>query len=346
MIEFANPQFLWLLLLVPPLILCWVWRRRRSIRFPDFSLLRILPAGRSRTAYWGGLLLRALAIVAVIFALAGPRAPDLKSRVPTEGIAIEMVVDVSGSMDENDFIRDGEPISRFDAVKYVFNLFVQGGDLPDGGHLDGRPNDLIGLVIFGTKSDSICPPTLSHSVLMEMLNREKPRTQPDESHTNISDALVRALDRLQETNVKKKVLILLSDGEHNVPIEDTASHFTPRQAAQIAGSLGITIYTIDGAGPVQSLREGGKPEEAANIRENGIRTLQEIANIAKGSYFQAADTDSLLQVYERIDELERTHIETYQYRRYHEYCAWFGLCCFACLGVVSFLEQTWWRRVP
>src|SRR5206468_11732577 len=120
---------------------------RRTIRFPDFSLLRSLPAGRSRTARWGGALLRGLALAALVIALAGPRTPDLKSRIPTEGIAIEMVVDVSGSMDEDDFSKDGQQISRFDAVKYVFNLFVQGGELPDGGHLDGRPSDLIGLEV-------------------------------------------------------------------------------------------------------------------------------------------------------------------------------------------------------
>jgi Ca-activated chloride channel family protein len=179
-----------------------------------------------------------------------------------------------------------------------------------------------------------------------MLNREKPRTLPDESHNNISDALVTALYRLQATDVKKKVLILLSDGEHNVPTEDTGSKYTPRQVAQLAGSLGITIYTIDAAGPVQSLREGGLPQDAAAIREGGIRNLQEIANIARGSYFPAHDTENLLQVYQRIDELERTHIQTYQYRRYHEYYAWLGLGCFCCLATLLFLESTWWRRVP
>jgi Ca-activated chloride channel family protein len=344
--EFAHPWYLWLLLLVPPLLLCWMWRRRRSIRFPDFILLKGLPVGRSQVARWGTVLLLAGALASLIIAVAGPRSPDLKSRMPTEGIAIEMVVDVSGSMDENDFIRDGQAISRFDAVKYVFNLFVQGGELPDGGHLDGRPNDLIGLVVFGTQSNNICPPTLSHSVLIEMLNREKPRTLPDQSHTNISDGLVDALNSLQATDVKKKVLILLSDGEHNVPTEETGAKYTPRQVAQLAGSVGITIYTIDAAGPVQSLREGGLPKDAAAIREDGIRNLQEIANITRGSYFPAHDTENLLQVYQRIDELERSHIQTYQYRRYHEYFPWAGLACFCCLATLLFMQMTWWRRVP
>src|SRR5262249_10631333 len=152
--------------------------------------------------------------------------------------------------------------------------------------------------------------------------------------------------RLQHTDVKKKVLILLSDGEHNVPIEDTGSKLTPREVAQLAGNLGITIYTIDAAGPVQSMREGGLPEDAARIRADGIRNLQEIAAIGRGDYFQARDTESLLQVYQRIDELERTRIETYQYRRYHEYYVCLGLACMVCLTGVSFMDLTWWRRVP
>ena len=97
---------------------------------------------------------------------------------------------------------------------------------------------------------------------------------------------------------------------------------------------------------MQSLKEGGLPDDAAHIREEGIRNLQELATIGKGSYFQARDTESLLQVYQQIDTLERSRIETYQYRRYREFFPWFGLACFVCLTLVSWLELTWWRRVP
>lgn len=344
-IEFAHPWFLALLALVPPLLLCWVWRRRRGIRFPALALVRALPGGRSRGAWWGGLLLRGLALMLLIVALAGPRSPDLQSRLPTEGIAIEMVVDVSGSMEEDDFERDGKKITRLDAVKYVLQLFVLGGELPDGTRLDGRPSDLVGLVMFGTHPDSICPPTLSHAVLIEMLQREKPRSL-EEAHTNISDALVLALLRLEGTKVKKKVLVLLSDGEHNVPVDQTGSKLTPREAAQLGGNRGITIYTIDAAGPVESRREIGANEDSARVRAEGIRTLREIARIGQGEYFQARNTDSLTRVYEKIDELERSRIETYQYRRYHDYYPWLGLGAFVSLMAIFVLELTWWRRVP
>src|SRR5262249_6758402 len=147
-------------------------------------------------------VLRSAGMLLLVMALAGPRWADAHTRLATEGIAIEIIVDVSGSMGEKDFewpepLADSEKgkaakvpakrISRLEAVKRVFRLFVQGGEAPGGEHLDGRPGDLIGLVAFATRPQSACPLTLSHDVLLDMLKREEPRTLPDESRTNIGD---------------------------------------------------------------------------------------------------------------------------------------------------------------
>src|SRR5947209_17625813 len=127
MIQFASPRYLLLLLLVPVLVWWYLRLGRNALRFPGLTLLTGLPAGRARLARVGGAALRGLTLTLLVVALAGPRTPDLRTRIDTEGIALVMVVDVSGSMGEHDFVWDGAAVSRLDAVKHVFRLFVEGG---------------------------------------------------------------------------------------------------------------------------------------------------------------------------------------------------------------------------
>ena len=182
-IQFAAPAFLLLLLAAPMLLWAQFRGRRAALRHPAGRLLAALPAGRRALARWGGAALRTLAFVLLAVALAGPRTPDLRTRVEAEGVAVVMLVDVSGSMATHDFDWQGEPISRLDAVKRVFRLFVAGGAgpdaTPDGGDarpFQGRPTDSIGLVAFATRPQTACPLTLSHSVLLRLLDDEQPRT--------------------------------------------------------------------------------------------------------------------------------------------------------------------------
>ncbi len=341
----THPWTMAFLAMLPPLAWWWLRQQRGAVRYPGTTLLGKLPAGCSRRARYGSLLLRCLGLALLITAMAGPRWPDLRSRVPTEGIAIEMVVDVSGSMAERDYQWMGQAISRLDAVKQVFSLFVAGGELPGGGRLEGRASDLLGLVVFGTDAESPCPLTLSHSTLLQMLQAEKPR-EGDAARTNLSDGIVRALLRLRDAKPRRKVIILFSDGEHNIPKEATKSEMLPREAAQLAGSLGVVIHTIDAGGTTPSISEPGVAESSATTRDQGRKTLHELAHITHGEYSEARDTNTLGEVCRRIDGLERDPIESFQYRRYHEAYPWFGLAALACLGGVYFLELTWWRRVP
>jgi Ca-activated chloride channel family protein len=344
--QFANPLFLPLAVLIPPLVWWWLRQRRAALRYPAAGSLTGLPVGRSTRARWGGALLRGGALLLLVLALAGLRWPDLRTRIPTEGIAIVMVADVSGSMAEPDFDWQGQPITRLDAVKKAFRLFVEGGDADEGRHFDGRPADLVGLVTFATRPDSPCPLTLSHSVLLKLLDEQRPRSVPGESETNISDALVLGLHRLKNAGTRRKILILLSDGEHNVP--HPQSDWTPRQAAQIAANLHVPVYAIDagGTGSGAEEREPGAVQDSIQLREEGRRTLQEVARITRGQYFQAADTKSLLRVCQEIDRLERTEIRSFQYRRYFEAYPWLGLGAFAMWVAVTVLEMTLWRRLP
>ena len=342
MLQFANPISLLLILAVP--FLCWWWlrRRRSALRYPDTGWLADLPAGRRVWATRCGAVMRGTAMALLVIALAGPRWPDRGSRIPTEGIAIQMVVDVSPSMRERDFDWHGLPLSRLDAAQRALGLFVAGNGNAENANeprFEGRPNDLIGLVTFSDRPDMTCPLTLSHAVLLQLFADllQEGKTPPI-SETNISDALVLGLHRLQEARPMRKVVVLLSDGEHNYLAP--RSDWTPRQAAQIAANLGIPIYAIDAGGDAESA------EELNPVREQGIRTLRDVARITGGQYFRARDADSLLAVYRDLDQREREEIESFQYRRYHEGFRWFALTAFALYVTACVLDRTVWLRVP
>jgi len=348
MLTFTHP---WLLLLLPLVgLLLWHRFRRRepALRYPDISLIANLPPGRTRWSRRLGVGFRTAGLLLLVLALAGPRWPDRGSRVATEGIAIEMVVDASGSMATPDFVWNGKTISRLDAVKNAFRLFVEGDEEDQQAPLEGRPNDLIGLVTFARWPQTSCPLTLSHSVLLGLMDAEKPRSTPTESETNIGDAIAWGLVRLENAKAKRKVMILLSDGEHNVP----PPALTPRQSAQLAANQGIPIYTID-AGGLSGTPEGPeiKPgqsdkETAERIRASAEKCMLAIAQITGGRHFKARDTESLLQVCREIDRMERQEIQSFQYRRYFEGYPVFGLASFSFLAMIGLLELTVLRKAP
>jgi Ca-activated chloride channel family protein len=349
-IQFANPAFLLLTLLAPLLMWRLFVAKRTTLRYPIGRFLSSLPGGRARVARWGGAILRTLAFVLLAVALAGPRTPDLHTRIDAEGVAIVMLVDVSGSMATHDFDWHGDSISRLDAVKRVFRLFIAGGAgsdaTPDGGDarpFQGRPTDAIGLVVFATRPVTACPLTLSHSVLLRLLDDEKPRSIPGESETNISDAVTLGLRRLESAGSRRKVLVLLTDGEHNVP--NPRSDWTPRQAAQIAASLDAPIYTIDAGGAVGAASEEGD-DSSPLVRQRAVETLQDVAKITHGQYYRAGDTAGLLDACRAIDRLERTDVESYQYRRYHEGYPWFAGAALLLFAAAIGLDFTLWRRLP
>jgi Ca-activated chloride channel family protein len=337
MLHFANPLCLLLLLLVPALLWCWLRRRRAAVTHPDTGLLADLPAGRARAARIGGATLRGLGLACLALALAGPRWPDLRTPLEAEGIAVVMVLDVSGSMGEHDFDWNSVPITRLEAAQRAFRLFVAGGPIEGGqGRFEGRPTDLIGLVTFATRPEVSCPLTLSHSALLRLLDAEQPRDVPGDSETNLSDALTLGLARLEAAGPRRKVLVLLTDGEHNLP--KTQSGWQPRQPAQLAASLDIPIYAIDTGG------EGLSGDSSA--RPAALELLRDLARISRGQTFAARDSRALLDACRAIDRLERSTIASFQYRRYHEAYPWLGLAAFACFAILAALEATVWRRAP
>jgi Ca-activated chloride channel family protein len=337
-----------LLVLVPPLVMWWLRGGEGAVRYSDTGLLRGLPSGREVWVRRAGAGLRAGALVLLVVALAGPRWPDPGTRIPTQGIAISMVVDTSASMAKEDFSWKDQPLSRLQAVQKAFRLLVAGGEGADNLTIQGRPSDLIALVTYGTRPETACPLTLNHGVLLEILDAQKPRTLITEATTNTGDALAWALHGLVKAPTKRKVLILLTDGEHNVG----PPALTPPQAAQLAGNLGIPIYAIHaGIEPPPAKEPSGEDERKRSLSEEeefrkAQKTLQKIANMTGGQYFRAGDTEALVQACNQIDGLERQEIQSFRYRRYFHAFAWFGLGSLLLWTTVHFLETTVWRKVP
>jgi Ca-activated chloride channel homolog len=331
--EFAYPFFLLLLPLAPACAWGWLRQRRPAIRWSDARPMIALPPGRAQRARSGGAVLRGLGAAAVIVALSGPRWPDRGSRLPAEGIAIVVALDVSGSMAESDFVWDGEPIPRLAAAQRAVKRFVLG----DGSKLAGRPTDQIGLVAFAAQPDDTCPLTLSHDVLVKLLDVEEPRGVPD-TGTNIGDALAWSLKKLEGAANHRKVIVLVSDGEHNSP----APALTPRQAAQLAAQASVPIYAIDAGPPAKS---EDKPEDAA-ARRAGQQSLAAVAEMTGGRSFLAHDSGALTEALNEIDRLERAPVESFQYRRYFEAFPACALTALGCFALVLALEATVWRRTP
>jgi Ca-activated chloride channel homolog len=333
--QFTYPWALLLLAFVPPLAWHWLRRSRGAWQFSDCRLLPTLDSQRVRWAHWGGLALRLVGMSLAIIALAGPRWSDENYRIPTDGISIAMVLDVSVSMGNEDFADGPTRTTRLLGVKKLFRLFVAGGKTSDDQDLAGRPSDLIALVTFGTHPETACPLTLDHAALLKIMEEQQPRSDASEGTTNPGDALAWALHVLQKAPTRRKVIVFLTDGEANVP-----EKLKPRQAAQLAANLSIPIYTID-ASPAEP-----KDKAEADEIERARVMMQSLAKMTDGTYFRAQDAKGLYRAYESIDRLERERILAFEYRRYQEGFAWFaGAALAAWVGLIV-LESTVWRKTP
>lgn len=341
---FAEPAYLLLLPLAPLFARWWSRRRRSAFRHPTLEPFDGLPGGRVRFLRMASPALRGATLAFIVLALAGPRIPDRTTRLPTEGIAIAFACDVSGSMGERDFpwtVGD-EPATRLEAARRAFGLFVAGGTGTDGERFEGRPADQIALVTFAAWPQSVCPLTLNHTVLLAMLDRERPKGAGLDSGTNIGDAIAEGLIRLKAAGDRRRVLILLSDGEHNAVSNGPDSPFAPKQAAQLAANLGIPIYTIDCGGEPRADADS----EAKRQREAGRATLKTVSDMTGGTSFAANDGVELSEVYRAIDRMERRPILSFQYRRYFRYGPPMAMLGLACLTSLILVERLAWRVLP
>jgi Ca-activated chloride channel homolog len=339
--RFAHPEVLLFLLLIPVLV---VWVRRRSapraIGFPtshELAQLRPSLAIRLHAAlpWW-----RALVLGLAVLALAGPQWGVETTRILREGIAIAMVIDTSSSMSAIDLRLEDRPTNRLEVVKATFREFVTGGDAG----ANGRSSDAIGMVTFARYADNISPPTLDHEALLGLLDQVDIVALPPEDGTAIGDAIVRAIDMLEQAEAPSKVMILLTDGSYN------AGEVEPLVAAQVAGAYGIKIYTI-GAGthgtalmPVAAA-DGGTDYVASEVTIDEA-TLMQIAQLTDGRYFRATDAEALRSIYAEIDRLEKGQNVAEHHQRYVEIHPLMIALGLAVLLVEIIMVTTRLRTVP
>jgi Ca-activated chloride channel family protein len=344
--EFSQPWWLLLLPAVPLLGAWWLRRPRAALRFPTVAIAASCNTRRGTIARWCGALARALALAAVLIALAGPRWPDPGSRIPTEGIAILLIVDVSNSMNEDDFVWDGKATTRLLAMKKAFRLFIGGGTGPQGEQLPRRSGDLFGLVTFTRRPKTSCPLTLSHDTLLQILDREEAGKGGHDVDTNIGDAIAWSVYRLNSSSFKQKVMVLVTDGEQG----EIPGALRPRQAAQLAAHFGMPIFIVDAGNDVSTMGKQPAQELAVESRLNAKKAMQDVAKMTGGQYYLAADGKGLMEACVKLgselDRIEREQFETFQYRKYWDGFAWFGGVAFVLWVGIAGLELTVWRRMP
>lgn len=360
-----GPMFGWaslvFLLMIP-----WVWiRSRRTNTLPTLRFSTIEPIKSLRPSFASRLwflppLFRTLTIIALLLAMARPQMGG-EYRETREGIAIQMVIDVSGSMSEEDFLIDGQAVRRLDAVKKVFKDFVLGTN-----ELKGRDSDLIGMTEFAMFADTTCPLTLDHGSLIDLLeDTEIPgwvdgrqvHEDPEAGYTSLGEAITLATDDLRRAgdqaiagvpgseSAKSRIMVLLTDGKNNPAPLHAADAPDPIEAAKVAATLGIKVYTIGAIGSERLRRRSfGFFQRAGHQVDES--SLKEIAAVTGGKYFRATDTDSLVTVYHEIDRLERRRTGERTFQDDTQAAGLAMMVGLALLMAEMVLVNTRYRRIP
>lgn len=324
MLELGTP--LWLLGLPLAIVLPW-WRRGMAVRLA--SLGAYTQRGRLRSRL--GIVPKILASVGLALltlALARPQLVDRERVLEREGIDIQIVLDTSGSMEAEDFVIGGRSANRLTVSKAVIAQFIE-----------GRPDDRVGLVLFGEEAFTQVPLTLDHTAVASMLS-EVDIGMAGSRATAIGDAIAIAGRPLKALDAESRVMILLTDGHNN------AGRVDPLVAAKAADALGIRIYTI-GVGSKEGARGGGLLGLFRSRRsELDEPMLRDIAAQTDARYFRAADTEALKEVYATIDALEKTTAEAtvfvHREERFQLAAVW-GLVF---LVLSTLLGETTWRQLP
>jgi Ca-activated chloride channel family protein len=358
----------WALLLLPvlPILGYLMVRRKRTaaVKFPSLGEMRSCPLSWRLRCRPLLTVARLLCLGLLIVAFARPREATVLSEISTEGVAIEAVVDHSGSMQtEMDYY--GRKLNRLEVVKKVLADFITG----DRKGLSGRSSDLVGLITFAGYADTICPLVLSHNVLLEFLKRTELVRLRSEDGTAIGDAIALAAARLKKAEeeierrraqlgltgennphrqeesgfkIKSKAIVLLTDGRHN------AGRYAPLEAAELARKWGIKIYTI-GIGSaqayttIQTMMGSFKLPSRQDLDEGLLKTIAERTG---GFYSRADDAEALHEIVEKIDSLEKTEVKAVQYARYSEDFGPWAAAALLALALQMLAGCTLFRKIP
>jgi Ca-activated chloride channel homolog len=326
--QFANPELLWLLLLIPLLTAWHVWKQSAltaTIRHSSLAAFEGLPGSWRVRLRFIPFALRMAALGFLIVAFARPQTSARGENVYREGIDITIALDISGSMLAEDFRPN-----RLEAAKKVGEDFIL-----------ARESDRIGLVIFAGESFTQCPLTTDYTVLVDLLRKVKTGYLQD--GTAIGEGIANAVNRMKDSKSKSKVMILLTDGVNNMGSID------PATAAEIARTFGIRVYTIGvgtrGMAPYPFKTVYGIQYQPVPV-EIDEDMLRQVAQITGGQYFRATGNKKLVEIYDEIDKLERTKIEVTEFHRYTE--LFYDYLLAGLLLLISELALSWFvfRKIP
>jgi Ca-activated chloride channel homolog len=327
-IVFASEEYLFLLILVIPMIVWYVLKNKSSS--PTIKLSTLQGFGYKTQSFRNFFkhslfVLRVLAYTLLVIALARPQSTNSWQNISTEGIDIIISLDISGSMLAQDFHPD-----RLEASKDIASEFI-----------NSRPNDRMGLVVFSAKSFTQCPLTTDHAVLINLFKGIKYGMIDD--GTAIGEGIATAVNRLKDSNAKSKTIILLTDGVNN------AGAVAPITAAEIAKTYGIRVYTIG----VGTLGEAPYPFQTAfgtQIQMMKVEidepVLKQIAEMTNGKYFRATNNNKLREIYKEIDKLEKTKIAVKEYRKRKEEFLPFLLLAGVFLLLEIVFRYTLLKKIP
>jgi Ca-activated chloride channel family protein len=303
--SFAFP---WILLLLPLALAALRPPRRAAIEVSGLAVWRNVPP-TSRLRWLGHLrVLRAVAIALLIAACAGPQRERQIGEETRQGVAIQLLVDISSSMDQSLAAGEDERLSRLDAAKRVVEQFIR-----------HRPDDLIGLIRFARYADTLSPLTFGHDALVEIVRSLAIQQRASEDGTGYGDALALACARLDQMDqwqpaagsrwgdpsatIRSKVVVLLTDGENNCGLH------LPEEAAGLAKKWGIRVYTIsmkddEGSGT------GAQQQRDDEGLTDAEKLLRRLADETGGAYWKIGNVAQLEEVYQQIDRLETSAIQT------------------------------------
>lgn len=331
--EFANKEYLFLLLLLIPYILWYLMRKRMTeptLKISDTRVYKFAPRSWKVILMPVLFIFRIIAFVLLVIILARPQTKNSWENQTREGIDIMLAMDISTSM----LAEDLKP-NRMEAAKKVAAEFII-----------GRPDDNIGLSIFAGEAFTQCPMTTDHASLLNLLQNVRTDLAARgliQDGTAIGMGLANAVSRLKDSKAKSKVVILLTDGSNNM------GDLSPMTSAEIAKSLGIRVYTI-GVGtnkvaPYPMPVAGGV--QYVNIPvEIDTKTLSEIADITDGDFYRATNNEELMEIYKEIDKLEKSKLNVKKFSKRYEAYQPFALAAVIILLLEILLSITIFKKLP
>ena len=320
--ELKNPLYLIFLFIIPILIL-WYYKQgnKKEAAFrmssKQFLSKEIIHSGKKKNNFI--IISHAIMVLLIIIGLSRPRIVDKITETSIEVVDMMLVLDISSSMLADDF----KP-NRLEAVKKTATNFI-----------DSRKSDRIGILVFAGESFIQCPLTVDKSVLKSLI-KEISIASKEYDGTAIGIAIANATNRLRKSDVKSKVMILLSDGSNN------SGEIDPRTASELAVQYGIKIYTI-GAGTDQAFTK--IPGRGLIKNEIDEETLKFIANVTGGKFFRATDINALEDIYSEIDLLERSEVDVREYTKYTEIYIWFLLPSLFVGLIIEFVRRFLFRSM-